>query len=85
MGTKQQNYVPYIDDVLVMELNFLTIDNNISVHNTIFNIKSTVLFNSQVYLNQNTSLTVQRTGSEMPIVNLNTSFINQTNAPINSG
>ena len=77
--------MPYVDDVLVMELDFLTVDNSISVNNALFHIAATASFNSQLNLNQSSTLSLVRTGLEIPIVNINASFLNQTNTPISSG
>jgi hypothetical protein len=83
LGTKQRNYNPLIDDLMAIEVNILVIDNPNAANNAIFSVEAYAYLNSTP-INATSSIKIIRTGIERPLVNLNATFLNQTNVAISS-
>lgn len=78
-GQKLGNYNQFVDDLVVFSLNVLVIDQDISTHSSVFPIVSQVDINSGSYVvNSSRSLSLNRVGTEYPILNLTASFITST-------
>jgi hypothetical protein len=79
------NYNPLVDDLLTFNCTVLIVDDTISNSTAQFPINyKTVLNNGAYSINATNKVNIVRTGSEIPVIGVNATFLTSTTSPFTS-
>jgi hypothetical protein len=78
LGNKLGNYVDGVDNLLTMFTEILITDDTISDAGKTFQLPIVLQLGSALSLGGNQSFTIARNGSELPVINVNATILNDT-------